>query len=184
MFINGTCVTSEAYESQWDEDMVVFHGLPKECSNSDLINIGSNFTIHKSHLMVGTAKYSIDQYCLVELPDGTAEAQLCMTTDFSDVSARIICICMITSLIFFIFSWLLVWKFHKDKLFGAMTLGMITMLFLYFLTFLIMDLVELGKIVCNVSLLNNFHQVFLLNNHVYRFVDLSSNSLICQQFGG
>ena len=131
--------------------MVVFYGLPKECNNNDMINIGSNFTLHKSNLVIGNSKYSLDQYCLVELPDGTTEAQVCMATDFSDTSTRIKCICMIISLIFFVLSWLLVWKYHKDKLFGAMTLGMIATLFLYFLTFLVMDLVELGKVLCNVS---------------------------------
>ena len=152
----GLCMASTNLPGDGIEDdgsgLSTFYGVPENCQ--DLINVGSNFTLEHSYLKVDNSKYWIDQYCLLDLFDGSTEAQLCLNhTEDHLVYARIKSISMIVSLVFLNLAGALVWRNHKDKLFGAMTLSLIAMLFIYYLTSLIMDLASpfLNETVCKIT---------------------------------
>ena len=133
-----------------DSSLSIFYGVPENCQH--LINIGGNFTLERSYLKVDNSKYWIDKFCLLDLLDGSTEAQLCLNEDHL-VYARMKSISMIVSLVFLHLAGALVWRNHKDKLFGAMTLFLIAMLFIYYLTSLIMDLASpfLNDTACKIT---------------------------------
>ena len=166
---SNQCVPKEANLSTDDDDNLVskdvsktFYGAPKNCPHQ--INVGSNFSMEHSFLKVDNTKYGIEEYCLLDLIDGSTEAQLCLSiTQDRMYYARIKSISMIISLIFLNLAGILVWRNHKEKLFGSMTLMLIANLFISYSTFLVMDLVP--------ALNDKYCQIF---PHLLQFSQLSA----------
>jgi RsiW-degrading membrane proteinase PrsW (M82 family) len=89
-----------------------------------------------------------NEYCILDLPDGSYHLQLCdvsIKSQFKDQGERIILIMMIISLVCLIFAFINIWLKSREKLFGVMTLALISMLFTYFLTLLLAHFINLDN---------------------------------------
>ena len=69
---------------------------------------------------------------------------------FQDIAARTLLICMIMSVLFLSFSFVIVWSKHLQKLFGAITLQMILMFSIYYTVLICTNLFHFNELVCEI----------------------------------
>ena len=69
---------------------------------------------------------------------------------FQDIAARTLLICMIISVIFLSFSFVIVWSKHLQKLFGAITLQMILMFSIYYTVLICTNLFHFNELICEI----------------------------------
>ena len=78
------------------------------------------------------------------------DQELWEENSFQDIATRVILICMVASVTFLVFSFAIVWNHHKHKLFGAMTLQITIMFFVYFTAIICTRLINITDSLCEV----------------------------------
>ena len=146
---NSTCIDSgDNLELFNDSDVRYLFGIPRHCTHVGESRTKFNYSTKLDEVVQNLHE---DEYCLATNYDGTLSLVYCLFEEESYDSnflKGVLTMALLTSLFFLVLSWLYVWRHSKEKLFGALTLNMIAMLFLYFLALLISSYVELSENLC------------------------------------
>ena len=126
----------------------VLYGFPTQQCTS-FVTLNGNYTISNGKLIINNQAFSHDEYCIMDLPNGSFEIHVC--DHFKEIARNMILASQFVSIFFLILTFIFIWKQSKSKMYGIMILNLTLMLLLYFGVTLVSHFIYLPDFMCSAA---------------------------------